>query len=450
MRHAVQDHLLKRRPFLQIPGPNPIVVRGAKGEWDDGVSIEASDVLKDHDTYYLYYHGGERVGQRFRIGVATATHPLGPFKKPANMPLLDLGRRGGWEDLHVACATILKEGADRYYMWYSGIGKSKKHFKWCIGLATASSPLGPWKKFEGNPVLSNFGYVSGVVKVKGKYYLYAEHPIGARGPDYGPMALAIADRPEGPWTPWTGNPVLGAGEWGEWDDGGISEAKVVQANGMFHMFYGGAKLHPQRVLTRESIGYAYSRDGFHFTKYAGNPVATREANPNAAALAEVDALIEPPFIYLYHTLRYEKPHVAADEKEFPKMEYLGVQVLAMGSPFRLAMPLLSLPALKPRATTILDDCPPLSLNGTSLAVTVECAYRKKAKTGMRIHARSSCDGMQYDTRDLFCLECDCEPGRTARQTFELDVKARFLKFLVENPDALESVSDVKITATLSG
>jgi hypothetical protein len=54
MRHAVQGHLLKPRPFLQIPGPNPIVVRGAKGECDDGVSIEACDVLKDHDTYYLY------------------------------------------------------------------------------------------------------------------------------------------------------------------------------------------------------------------------------------------------------------------------------------------------------------------------------------------------------------------------------------------------------------
>ena len=48
-----------------------------------------------------------------------------------------------------------------------------------------------------------------------------------------------------------------------------------------------------RILTRESIGYASSRDGINWTKYSGNPVATREAEPNAAAYAEVHAIVEP-------------------------------------------------------------------------------------------------------------------------------------------------------------
>jgi len=57
---------------------------------------------------------------------------------------------------------ILKEGIDKYWMWYSGIGKSEEHSKWSIGLATASHPLGPWQKHENNPILKDFGYVGGV------------------------------------------------------------------------------------------------------------------------------------------------------------------------------------------------------------------------------------------------------------------------------------------------
>ena len=57
--------------------------------------------------------------------------------------------------------------------------------------------------------------------------------------------------------------------------------------GVFHIFYGAAKQHPTRRSTRESIGYAYSLDGYDFTKYGANPVAPRDRNPNAAAFAEV-------------------------------------------------------------------------------------------------------------------------------------------------------------------
>ncbi len=110
---------------------------------------------------------------------------------------------------------------------------------WSIGLATAESPLGPWKKHPKNPVIERFGYVGGVVKAKGKYHLYAAHPIDSTGPDYSPMALATAQKPQGPWTKWQGNPVLKQGPWGEWDDGGFSEAEVLYRSGAFHMFYGG-------------------------------------------------------------------------------------------------------------------------------------------------------------------------------------------------------------------
>ena len=53
--------------------------------------------------------------------------------------------------------------------------------------------------------------------------------------------MATAERPEGPWTKFEGNPILTPGDWGAWDDGGYSEARVRYHEGVFHWFYGGTK-----------------------------------------------------------------------------------------------------------------------------------------------------------------------------------------------------------------
>ncbi len=94
--------------------------------------------------------------------------------------------------------------------------------RWDIGLAVANSPVGPWKKYEGNPVVEDFGYLGGVVKVNGKFYMYTQYPVEVT--DQGPFCVATADRPEGPWTKYDQNPILTPGDWGAWDDGGYSEA----------------------------------------------------------------------------------------------------------------------------------------------------------------------------------------------------------------------------------
>ncbi len=445
-----RNALLDPGRFIQIPGPNPILTPGPEGSWDDEI-IEASDAFKDFGKYYLYYHGNG--GSGYRLGVATASHPLGPFKKHGDKPILTVGAKGSWDEAHVACAMVLKERADRYAMWYSGHGRSGKHRKWSIGLATAGSPLGPWTKHKGNPIVENFGYVGGVVKVKGKYHLYTAYPIGSTGPDYSPMALATAKKPEGPWTKWKNNPVLKQGEWGEWDDGGFSEAEVLYHSGVFHMFYGGAKLYKPRIVTRESIGYAYSFDGVNFIKYGRNPVATRHAEPNAAAYAEVHSIMAPPFVYIYHTLRYKKAWRARFQKRFPGVEDVGVQVLVMARPFSLDMPILHEASLAAGTTAPLSlrNSPAVALSHAKrAALTAECTYDERSVNGLRLHVRSSPDGLKYDTVDLHTFDLDCLPGKTCRKTFTFDADVRFIKILVENLDKSAGVSDVKVTATLSG
>jgi hypothetical protein len=439
-----REDLIENGLFIQIPGPNPIITPGPDGAWDDGVT-EAADAFKDVDTYYFYYHA-TGAGKGYRLGVASSTHPLGPFKKHGDKPVLDLGPKGSWDDKYVACAMILKDGPKEYYMWYSGHGSKPQFRKWSIGLATAKHPLGPWKKYEGNPILKDFGYVGGVLKVKGKYHLYSAYPIswiGYKG-DYSPLALAVAEVPEGPYTKYEGNPLMEKGDFGDWDGGGISEAEVLYHGGVFHIFYGGTHLYGPRL---ESIGYAYSLDGYNFIKYLRNPVAVRQANPNAAAFAEVHAIIEPPFIYLYHTLRYEE----RDNKSFPWNEDLGVQVLVTQRPFSLNMPVLNIESLVAGKTTKLADSPPISLGHiTRLALTAESYYGGGAEKPIRIHIRGSYDGLKYDTTDLYTFDNDLGFGEKARKTVELEPKVGFIKVLVENMDQTEEVSDVKVTATLGG
>jgi len=431
--------LEREMKFIQIPGPNPILVGSGEGAWDER-NLESCDVLKDGDTYYLYYHAQPKDSSRwphlgYRIGVATAPHPLGPWMKYEGNPIIDSGPEDSWDGVDrtwVAGAALLKEEADKYYLWYNSSPSlpSGAH----IGLACASHPLGPWEKYEGNPVVEDFGYIGGVVKVGGKYYMYNAYPVGATSPDQGPICLATAEKPSGPWNKYEGNPVIPAGEWGAWDDGGYSEAGFLYHDGVFHVFYGGTKW-----SKLESIGYAYSLDGYNFIKYSGNPVAPRENNPDASGFAEVHALFQPPFYYVYHTLRYISKGG----------EDLGVQILATETPFRLAMPVLSIDSLAAGKSSELTVCPPISLERISDAsLTVECSYHADAEAGIKLHLKASFDGINYDTEDLYAFDIPFAPGKRVSKTVKLDAKVMFIKVIVENLDKEHDITNVKVTATL--
>lgn len=64
-------------------------------------------------------------------------------------------------------------------------------------------------------------------------------------------------------------PILAPGEPGTWDEVLVFLPCVVKQNDTFHLFYTG--MNKSGVM---AIGLATSPDGFHFTKYGGNPVFT--------------------------------------------------------------------------------------------------------------------------------------------------------------------------------
>jgi predicted GH43/DUF377 family glycosyl hydrolase len=94
----------------------------------------------------------------------------------------------------------------------------------------------------------------------------------------------------GPFTRYSGNPVLTPQGTGfEQDD--TFNPGVVYANGKFEMLY-----RAQAANDISTIGYAYSTDGHHFTRYAGNPVI----QPDGSA-AESGGIDDPRLYKLGNT-----------------------------------------------------------------------------------------------------------------------------------------------------
>jgi len=75
--------------------------------------------------------------------------------------------------------------------------------------------------------------------------------------------------PEKPlkFTAYKNNPVLSPGEAGSWDELFLWTPQIVRDENKFYLFYLGGN-----VSGRMAVGFATSEDGFHFKKFAGNPV----------------------------------------------------------------------------------------------------------------------------------------------------------------------------------
>ena len=168
----------------------------------------APEVYKVGDRYIMYYSADEH------ICAAESSSPIGPFRQKEKVPMLDrktidntlfvddhgtpymyfcildggnkiyaaqlepdyitvrpetltpcIERSQEWETESVnEGATVVKHNG-KYYLSYSG--NDFRNPAYGVGYATAESPLGPWTKYEANPILSfpetaEYGRLEGV------------------------------------------------------------------------------------------------------------------------------------------------------------------------------------------------------------------------------------------------------------------------------------------------
>ena len=245
---------------------NPVLDLGPAGSWDDS-GVVLPSVIFDSNDYKMWYYGDDESATR--IGYATSPDKI-TWTKSGSNPVLDLGQSGSWDDTSILEPTVLFDGS-MYHMWYQGFDGSIRR----IGYAT--SPDGVvWTKSSSNPVLDlgaagswdDLELRQPFVILDGA--LFRMWYTGSNGTI---QQFGYATSPDGVnWTKHNGNPILGLGPSGSWDDVWIASPRVLMTEISYEMFYSAFDGSNVR------IGYAISSDGLEWAKYDGNPIVNQGSN----------------------------------------------------------------------------------------------------------------------------------------------------------------------------
>ncbi len=124
-----------------------------------------------------------------------------------------------------------------------------------------------WIDYSNNPVLINNSNVWGPYGIGNPKILIDNNNIKMwfKYQDYNGLAyVGFATSKDGiTWSINSNGPVLLPGDSTSWDAGIVTAGPVIKDNGIFKMFYSGAK----DPHLSASIGFATSLDGVHWTKY---------------------------------------------------------------------------------------------------------------------------------------------------------------------------------------
>lgn len=126
--------------------------------WGDlGYCVIDGHVFKDTDgKLYLYYVKDARENKFSEICVRRLNDDLTSFE---GQPVSCARPEQQWEGTMINEGPFVMKQQDTYFLMYSGNGATDPWYG--VGYATAKSPLGPWKKFDGNPILRRTDQVSG-------------------------------------------------------------------------------------------------------------------------------------------------------------------------------------------------------------------------------------------------------------------------------------------------
>lgn len=145
MFYTVNEHICvatstsPKGPFIQTE-KKPII-ENEKG-------IDTSFFMDDNGTPYLYF-------VRFTGGNVIWAAEMSKDLKSIKMETLKqcINAESSWEKRQGTITegpSLLKKG-NTYYLLYSANHYESQDY--AVGYATSSSPLGPWKKYNGNPIL---------------------------------------------------------------------------------------------------------------------------------------------------------------------------------------------------------------------------------------------------------------------------------------------------------
>jgi predicted GH43/DUF377 family glycosyl hydrolase len=276
-------------------GQNPILATGAEGDWDEIIAGSPSIIWSD-SLFYMFYLGCNKT-LSISIGLATSRDGIHFTKFKGNPILAPDGN--GFDAMQSGPGRIVKMDS-LWVMFYDGQDQIIYSPGPYIGRATARQLTGPWKR-DQMPVLSGgsrgewdegFMIPSSVIVLEdGTLRMY--YTGGADITRWGDFYIGMASSPDGiVWTKYNdpattkhpfaeSDPVMMPGAEGEWDGSDVWMPHVTRCENEFRMFYSGTpKYASSETKEMSSIGYAISKDGIHWEKYAGNPVLKSSDDPH--------------------------------------------------------------------------------------------------------------------------------------------------------------------------
>lgn len=187
---------------------------------------DPSDIVKVGDTYYVWYsklRNGARVyrypsGYSATVWYATSKDSHTWIERGR---ALGKGVKGRWDEEGVYTPGILVANG-KYYLAYDGADRPwSDHSPAMEGLAVSDSPDGAWQKLPANPInvptdtpglFDSFRVCDVCLLIReGKYWWYYKGRGAGKHPSETKQGVAIAERPEGPYRKYKGNPVVHGG-----------------------------------------------------------------------------------------------------------------------------------------------------------------------------------------------------------------------------------------------
>ena len=187
---------------------------------------DPSPVVRAGGRWHAWYSRSTHDASGYRATIWHATSADGLHWEERG-EALGRGRRGAFDEHAVFTPTVLL-AEDRWWLFYTAVpepfdnaGGGPAGTGTRIGVASAAAPDGPWERVGADPILEPSAAAERfdshrvddgcLVRWRGEYRLYYKGRQRGLAPDQTRMGLAVASRPEGPYTRYQGNPVLDSG-----------------------------------------------------------------------------------------------------------------------------------------------------------------------------------------------------------------------------------------------
>jgi predicted GH43/DUF377 family glycosyl hydrolase len=281
--------------------PDPVLLPGDEAAWDAG-RVSVGDVLKVGDAYWMYYTGYDDDNQPAGIGLATSPDGVTWTKHPE--PLIVRGAPGEWDAGMAIHPAVLLDGG-LFHMWYMGMPEGDDLLSIRIGHTTsqdgivweratpdlAPGPAGAWDE-------ERIGGLD-VVTFAGAYYMY--YAATSLTPEFVRQIGCAYSHDVTNWTRCDKNPVLSPkSDPARFEGNEVEEPDVALVYGTWVMAYSG---YGGRQGANFHIGLARSWNGDEWKRLFKTPAIEWGAADafDAFGTGQPSLLLEGNELWMWYT-----------------------------------------------------------------------------------------------------------------------------------------------------